>query len=134
MALRIEFDGDRATGVLVESDGELFTVHGDEIILSAGAIGSPQLLMLSGVGPADHLAEHGIPVVRHLPGVGQNLRDHPTVHLLWRAQEGVPVPPQEVGPQKVALRYSAEGSKLKNDMITVMRFRRDGRLLVMSVS
>ena len=133
MVRRIEFDGDRATGVLVESDGELFTVHGDEIILSAGAICSPQLLMLSGVGPADHLAEHGIPVVRHLPGVGQNLRDHPTVHLLWQAQEGVPVPPQEVGPQKVALRYSAEGSKLKNDMITVMRFRREGRLLVMSV-
>ena len=133
MGRRIEFDGDRAVGVLVESAGELFTVHGEEIILSAGAIGSPQLLMLSGIGPADDLEEHGIPVVRHLPGVGQNLRDHPTVHLLWRAQEGVPVPPQEVGPQKVALRYSAEGSSLKNDMITVMRFRREGRLLVMSV-
>ena len=88
MVRRIEFDGVRAAGVLVESDGDLFTVHGDEIILSAGAIGSPQLLMLSGVGPAEHLAEHGIPVVRHLPDVGQNLRDHP----------------QEVGPQKLALR------------------------------
>ena len=133
MVRKIEFDGNRAVGVLVESDGELFTVHGEEIILSTGAIGSPQLLMLSGVGPADHLAEHGIPLVHDLPGVGQNLRDHPTVHLLWHAQEGVPVPPHEVGPQKVALRYSAEGSKLKNDMITVMRFRREGHLLVMSV-
>ncbi|HCH10669.1 MAG TPA: mycofactocin system GMC family oxidoreductase MftG, partial [Dehalococcoidia bacterium] len=116
-----------------ESGGETFVVNGDEIILSAGPIGSPHLLMLSGIGPADQLAEHGIWLVKDVPGVGQNLRDHPTVHVSWRAQPDVPAPPQEVGPQKVALRYTAPGSDIKNDMIKVMRFRKIDRLLVMSV-
>ncbi len=52
---RIEFEGNRATGVVVESGDEIFTVEANEIILSAGAVGSPQILMLSGVGPAEHL-------------------------------------------------------------------------------
>ncbi len=64
VAHRILFDQKRAYGVLVESGGETFTVEGNQIVLSAGAIGSPQLLMLSGVGPEDHLSELGIPVVR----------------------------------------------------------------------
>ena len=70
---KIVFDGNRATGVVVESGGETFTVEADDIILSAGAIGSPQLLMLSGVGPAEHLRSFGIPVVQDLPGVGRSL-------------------------------------------------------------
>jgi len=130
---RVLFDDTRATGVEVESGGESFVVNGDEIILSAGPIGSPHLLMLSGIGPADQLAEHGISLVKDVPGVGQNLRDHPTVHVSWRAQPDVPAPLQEVGPQKVALRYTAPGSDIKNDMIKVMRFRKIDRLLVMSV-
>ena len=130
---RVLFDDTRATGVEVESGGESFVVNGDEIILSAGPIGSPHLLMLSGIGPADQLAEHGISLVKDVPGVGQNLRDHPTVHVSWRAQPDVPAPPQEVGPQKVALRYTAPGSDIKNAMIKVMRFRKIDRLLVMSV-
>ena len=76
-ATRILFTGKRATGVELESGGERFTVEGEEVILSGGTIGSPHLLLLSGVGPADHLRGHGIPVVHDLPGVGQNLRDHP---------------------------------------------------------
>ena len=130
---RVLFDDTRATGVEVESGGESFVVNGDEIILSAGPIGSPHLLMLSGIGPADQLAKHGISLVKAVPGVGQNLRDHPTVHVSWRAQPDVPAPPQEVGPQKVALRYTAPGSDIKNDMIKVMRFRKIDHLLVMSV-
>ncbi len=130
---RVLFDDTRATGVEVESGGESFVVNGDEIILSAGPIGSPHLLMLSGIGPADQLAEHGISLVKDVPGVGQNLRDHPTVHVSWRAQPDVPAPSQVVGPQKVALRYTAPGSDIKNDMIKVMRFRKIDRLLVMSV-
>ena len=57
-----------------------------EIILSAGAINSPHLLMLSGIGPADHLHAHGIDVVADLPGVGQNLQDHPAVAVAYRDQ------------------------------------------------
>jgi len=64
-----------ATGIEL-ADGRVLRCKG-EVILSAGAFGSPQLLMLSGIGPAAHLAQHGISVVHDLPGVGQNLQDHP---------------------------------------------------------
>ena len=60
------------------SGDETFVVEANEVILSAGAIGSPQLLMLSGVGPADHLGEHGITTVIDSPGVGQNLATIPS--------------------------------------------------------
>jgi choline dehydrogenase len=60
---------------------------GREVILSAGAIGSPQLLLLSGVGPAEELKALGIPVVRDLPGVGQNLQDHPRVAITYSSQK-----------------------------------------------
>ncbi|CAI8010464.1 Uncharacterized GMC-type oxidoreductase in thcA 5'region [Geodia barretti] len=93
---RLIFEGNRATGVELESGGETFTVEGEEIILSAGAIGSPQILLLSGVGPADHLSSLGIPVVLNKPGVGQNLRDHPGVWVTWRTREGFELDEQPV--------------------------------------
>ena len=116
---RVLFDGGRATGVLVESDENVFTVEGQQIILSAGAIGSPQLLMLSGVGPADHLFSLGIAVVVDVPGVGQNLRDHPQVDLTWRTKEAFPLDVMASRIQ-VALRYTAVGSDLRDDMAVVM--------------
>ncbi len=64
---RIIFEGNQAVGAEVESGGEKFTVEGAQIILSGGAITSPQLLMLSGVGPAEHLRSLGIPVVHDSP-------------------------------------------------------------------
>ena len=81
---KIEIDGTRATGVTYAgSDGRLVTVRaGAEIILSGGAINSPQLLMLSGIGPGAHLREHGIEVKVESPGVGQNLQDHPVAGIL----------------------------------------------------
>ena len=78
---RIIFAGNQAVGVEVDSGGDRFVINGDRIILSGGAIASPQLLLLSGVGPAEHLESLAIPVVHNLPGVGQNLRDHPLVAL-----------------------------------------------------
>ncbi|CAB3965846.1 MULTISPECIES: GMC family oxidoreductase [Burkholderia] len=75
---RIVFDGNRAVGVEVSRGGNVETVWAKkEVILSAGAFQSPQLLMLSGVGPKDELQRHGIEVVADLPGVGENLQDHP---------------------------------------------------------
>ncbi|OXI92512.1 MULTISPECIES: GMC family oxidoreductase [Burkholderia] len=75
---RIVFDGKRAVGVEVTRGGNVETVWAKkEVILSAGALQSPQLLMLSGVGPKDELERLGIPVVADLPGVGENLQDHP---------------------------------------------------------
>lgn len=75
----------RATGVQYLRLGQTQEVRARrEVLLSGGAFGSPQLLMLSGVGPAEHLREHGIPVRHALPGVGQNLQDHVTAVLIYR--------------------------------------------------
>ena len=84
---KVLFEGNKAIGMEVESEGESFNVYGDTIILSAGAVASPQLLMLSGVGPADQLKALGINLVNDLPGVGQNLRDHPIMAALWSVKE-----------------------------------------------
>lgn len=74
---RVIFQGKRATGVEYSVGGVLQIVRADsEVIITSGAIGSPKLMMLSGVGPAAELARHGIKVVHDLPGVGQNLTDH----------------------------------------------------------
>jgi choline dehydrogenase len=80
---RIEFDGTRATGVTIRRGGvkEVLTAR-EGVVLSAGALNTPRLLMLSGIGPAGHLAEHGIAVVRDVPGVGANLQEHPGCHLV----------------------------------------------------
>ncbi|CAB3791006.1 Alcohol dehydrogenase [acceptor] [Paraburkholderia caffeinitolerans] len=81
--VRIVIEGGRATGVVVQRGGEETVLHASrEVILSAGAIGSPQLLMLSGVGPGEHLRELGIKVVCDAPGVGHNLHDHPDILLV----------------------------------------------------
>ncbi len=82
---RVNFDGQRATGVSYFQGNELKIVHARrEVILSSGAFGSPQLLMLSGIGDANELQKFGIPVVHHLPGVGQNLLDHLDYVQAWR--------------------------------------------------
>jgi choline dehydrogenase len=76
-ANRVVIDGGRAVGVEIQRDGQRFVVYARrEVVLCAGAINSPQLLMLSGIGNRDHLADHGIDTVHHAPEVGQNLLDH----------------------------------------------------------
>ena len=102
---RVIFEGKRATGVEVESNGERFMVEGSEIILTCGAIGSPQLLMLSGVGPAAVLNGLGIPVVLEAPGVGQNLRDHPNIRVPVEVLDDFPLNPEDPRTQ-VAVRYT----------------------------
>ena len=124
---RILFQGNRATGVAVESGGERFVVEGEEVVLSSGAIGSPHILMLSGVGPAEHLRGFGIPLVSDLPGVGQNLRDHPLVWVTWRTKPEIPL--DGLAPRmQVTLRYTAEGSHLRNDMKMSMQSFATGRV------
>jgi choline dehydrogenase-like flavoprotein len=77
MVLRVVFQGTRATGVEYALKGAVQVARATgEVVVTSGAIGSPKLMMLSGVGPAAHLASHGIKVVQDLPGVGQNLTDH----------------------------------------------------------
>lgn len=82
--LRILFDGRRAVGVEYIRNGVRTTVRADrEVVLAAGAINSPRLLLLSGIGPAAHLNKMGIPLVHHLPGVGSGLQDHMDVYLIY---------------------------------------------------
>ncbi|GAA0603714.1 GMC family oxidoreductase N-terminal domain-containing protein [Kutzneria viridogrisea] len=112
---RLLMSGTRATGVLVELDGHLQSLHADQVVLAAGALASPAILLRSGIGPARELAALGIEVAADLPGVGRNLHDHllspvifttdqrevqpPTpgrsvtqTHLFWRSRAGLEVP------------------------------------------
>lgn len=83
-ALRVVLEGHRATGVSYLKDGAVATVSAArEVILSTGAVGTPQLLMVSGIGPADHLREHGVHVVVDNPHVGEHMQDHPLYIMNW---------------------------------------------------
>jgi choline dehydrogenase len=88
---RIVIEQNRAVGVIYQQAGQLHQIQADrEIILSAGAIDSPKLLMLSGIGDPESLAKHDIPVKMALPGVGQNLQDHLTVVMLHQSKQAMP--------------------------------------------
>jgi choline dehydrogenase len=87
---RIRLEGRRAAGVELRHGGEdAFAEARIETILAAGAIGSPQILQLSGVGPAALLREHGIPVAHELPGVGENLQDHLQLRMAFKVKHAV---------------------------------------------
>jgi len=87
---RVLIEAGRATGVEYEQSGQLRQVQATrEVILSAGTYNSPQLLLLSGIGPAAEVEAAGLRVVHDLPGVGRNLQDHPSVRVEFIAQEGV---------------------------------------------
>lgn len=89
---RIVLDGQRASGVEFQHRGERIKVDARrEVILSGGAINSPQTLMLSGIGPADHLREHGIQPVLDLPGVGRNLQEHATVIVKYACTQSMAI-------------------------------------------
>jgi choline dehydrogenase len=88
--LRVLFEGQQATGVVCRTGETTHTIKARRgVILSAGAIQSPQLLMLSGIGPAKHLREHGLPVVVDRAAVGQNLQDHLQFRLIYRCTKAI---------------------------------------------
>lgn len=90
-AERLVFSGTRCTGVEYRHNGELIEATANhEVVLSAGTIDSPRLLLLSGVGPADELGDLGIDVVHDLPGVGRNLHDHPLCGVVYEASQPIP--------------------------------------------
>lgn len=83
---KIIIDNGRAVGVRYKDKNGVHDVYTEgEIVLSSGALVTPKILMLSGIGPAEHLRSHGIEVIENLPGVGQNLNDHPDVPIVARA-------------------------------------------------
>jgi choline dehydrogenase len=103
--LRLLFAGDRCTGVAYEHEGKIHELHaGLEVIVSAGAVDSPALLLRSGVGPAGDLAPLGIPVVADVAGVGRNLHDHLLMGVVWAPRQPVPPPEYNLAEASMFLR------------------------------
>jgi choline dehydrogenase len=90
LARRVVFEGQRAVGVEIARGGVVEVIRAArEVVLAASSINTPKLLMLSGVGPGAHLAEHGVPVLADRPGVGANLQDHLEVYMQYAASQPV---------------------------------------------
>jgi choline dehydrogenase len=113
LTTRVRFDGRAATGVDYMQDGKQRTARAHkEVILSGGAFNSPQLLQLSGVGPAELLRVHGIPVIADMPGVGDGLQDHFQVRALYRCTKPITVNDQYnslFGKLGIGLSYVLQG-------------------------
>ena len=113
---KVLFEGSKAVGVEAESGGEVFILEGDRVVLSAGAIRSPQMLMLSGIGPKDELEQFGIPLVQELPGVGQSLWNHLSAHATFKVKDDITLTAGLDAPH-FSVHYTSEGSKEVNDMV-----------------
>src|SRR6266700_2572620 len=113
---KIVIEDGKAVGVEAESGGSVFRIEADRVVLSAGAIRSPHLLMLSGIGPEDQLAEFGLPTVCDLPGVGQNLWNHLSAQLTFKVKNGISLAAHRDAAH-FSLHYTAEGSSAVNDMV-----------------
>ena len=107
--LRVLVEGGRAVGVAT-ADGE---IRAEEVVLSAGAVGSPQLLLLSGIGPADQLRAAGIDVVADVPGVGVDFTDHPNVYVGFRPARPLPEPAL---PLHGVLHATSSGAEVPGDL------------------
>ena len=100
---RILFDGKKAIGVEIEKNGTKENIYSNEVILSGGAINSPQLLMLSGIGNADHLKSLDIPVVAHVPGVGENLQDHLELGVAQKCKKPITLLKEQKFPKMIQI-------------------------------
>ncbi len=114
---KIVIEDGEAIGVEAESGGTAFRIAADRIVLRTGAIRSPHLLLLSGIGPADHLRQFGIPSLRDLPGVGQNLMNHLSAQLTFKVKDGVSLAGHDRDAAHFSLHYTADGSDTVNDMV-----------------
>jgi choline dehydrogenase len=109
---RVLLDGNRAAGVSYVQNGTETIAHAaSEVLLSGGVINSPQLLLLSGIGPADQLRAQGIDVVADVPGVGENLHDHTMVPLVWATQHSNDLL-EMASPENIALWQGGHGGPL----------------------
>jgi len=115
-ARRVVFRSGAAVGVEVAAAEGTTTIEAAEVIVCAGSIGSPHLLLASGIGPARELAEAGVRVAHDLPGVGKHLQDHHVADLLWYTADAYGMPGPATPRTQVALRYTAGGSAFEDDM------------------
>jgi len=114
---KLLISGNRVTGVLAQRGGAQIEIQAGEVVLSAGAIKSPHILMLSGIGPAEDLHSFGIPVVHELPHVGRNFTDHCTVHLPVRVQGHRGLDLTKAAASEAGLHFTAPGSAERSDMM-----------------
>ncbi|HEX8715042.1 MAG TPA: FAD-dependent oxidoreductase, partial [Solirubrobacteraceae bacterium] len=123
--LGVALEGGRAVGVRVRHGrrGEQLVRAEREVLLSAGAINSPQLLLLSGIGPADELRAAGVEPVHDLPGVGRNLQDHPFVTALWEVSDTTTLYGAEA-PRSLAEWALRRSGKLSSTVAEVVAFVR----------
>ncbi len=112
---RLLIEQGRATGVEVERDGVVEQIHGRLVVLSAGSLQTPAILMRSGVGPREELERHGIDLAREVPGVGANLCDHPALAVVASVKDPSIVDGDDPIVQSI-LRYTAPGSDQRNDL------------------
>ncbi|MCI0898272.1 MAG: mycofactocin system GMC family oxidoreductase MftG [Chloroflexi bacterium] len=113
---RVLLEGSITVGVEVESGGEIFRIESDLVVLSAGALKSPHILMLSGIGPRDQLEEFGVKVLHDLPGVGAQLWNHPQSSVTFKVKDGVELA-SNAGSLRFALRVTAEPPSQSNDIM-----------------
>jgi choline dehydrogenase len=118
LVTRITFDNKRASGVEVAHDGKMYCINaGLEVILSLGAIQTPKVLMQSGIGDHAELGRFGIPLVQHLPGVGQNFQDHTLIMAcVWEHQQSDHIPTSS----EVILQWKSDSSLETPDMQCVL--------------
>ena len=112
---RIVFEGNRAVGIEVDRDGEVSVFKGRAIVLSAGALQSPAILMRSGVGPKQELARHGIELRHESPAIGTRLSDHPALAVACTVRDPSMLDPDQPIVQTI-LRYTAPDSDQRNDL------------------
>ena len=112
---RLIVEGGRVTGVEVERDGMVETVRARTVVLSAGAIQSPAILLRSGIGPREEIEPHGIDMVREVAGVGRNFSDHPALAVLCTLKDPSLIDLDQPIVQTI-LRYTAPDSEYRNDL------------------
>jgi predicted dehydrogenase (TIGR03970 family) len=134
---RVVFDGSRAIGVEVEvadeHDEGRRVIAADEVVLCAGGIGTPHLLLVSGAGPAEQMRALGIDVVRDAPGVGRAFSDHPDLSIGWRASRDI-VDPDTTETFTTALNLASDGGPGPGDLEIMACVTTMGRLLTGSAS
>jgi choline dehydrogenase len=113
---RLVVRGSRVAGLELVGPAGPELVEADRVIVSAGSVGSPHLLLRSGLGPARDLHAAGVPVAADLPGVGAHLQDHQVVDVLWTTEPAYGIAPARSPRVQVALRYTATGSRFEDDM------------------
>ena len=120
----LRFSGRRAQGVVVRRDGADMEFGAKQVIVACGALQSPALLMRSGIGPSDHLLAHGIKVVRNLPGVGSNLRNHPVLAITTYLPRAIAQPRTNAQLMQNWLRFSSHHPGCEQNDLHLMIFNK----------